>query len=172
MIGNSLFWSLGRLLQHHPQGWAVVKGSAKYPNISGIVRFYETAFGVLVATELTGLPVAGGPCQNSIFAFHIHEGGSCTGNESDPFFDVGSHYNPQSCPHPYHEGDLVPLFGAGGYAFSVFLTDRFQVREVIGRTVIVHHSFDDFTSQPAGNAGEKIACGEIIGRERRLPLKK
>ena len=166
MIGNSLFPPLCTLLQYHPQGWAVVKGSAKYPDVSGLVRFYETAFGVLVAAEFTGLPVAGGPCQNSIFAFHIHEGGSCTGNESDPFADVGGHYNPQSCLHPYHAGDLVPLFGASGVAFLVFLTDRFRVREVIGRTVIVHHSFDDFTSQPAGNAGEKIACGEIIGRER------
>ena len=166
MIGNSLFLSLGTLLQYHPQGWAVVKGSVSYPGVSGLVRFYQTAFGVLVAAEFTGLPVAGGACQNSIFAFHIHEGSSCTGNEKDPFANVGLHYNPQNCKHPYHAGDLVPLFGAGGYAFSAFLTDRFEVRDVIGRTVVVHHSLDDFTSQPAGNAGEKIACGVIIGRER------
>ena len=50
---------------------------------------------------------------------------------------------------------------SGGHAFSVFLTDRFCVKDVIGRTVIIHGGSDDFTSQPAGNAGPKIACGEI-----------
>lgn len=73
----------------------------------------------------------------------------------------GSHYNPNDCPHPYHAGDLPPLFGANGFAFSVFLTDRFTVHEIIGKTVIVHASPDDFQTQPSGNAGEKIACGEI-----------
>jgi Cu-Zn family superoxide dismutase len=35
------------------------------------------------------------------------------------------------------------------------------VRDILGKTVIIHGSPDDFTSQPAGNAGQKIACGEI-----------
>ena len=51
-----------------------------------------------------------------------------------------------------------------GYAFSAFLTDRFTVKEIVGRTVIMHSSPDDFTSQPSGNAGEKIACGEIVAQ--------
>lgn len=45
---------------------------------------------------------------------------------------------------------------------SVFSTERFQVHEVIGKTVIVHEKPDDFVSQPSGNAGQKIACGEIL----------
>ena len=40
-------------------------------------------------------------------------------------------------------------------------TDRFQPQDVVGRTVIIHDQPDDFTSQPSGNSGEKIACGEI-----------
>ena len=60
-----------------------------------------------------------------------------------------------------HAGDLPPLFGNHGFAFAVFLTDRFSVREVLGKTVIVHLKPDDFTTQPSGSAGEKIACGEI-----------
>jgi len=40
-------------------------------------------------------------------------------------------------------------------------TDRFSVDEIIGRTVVIHSDPDDFLSQPAGNAGKKIACGEI-----------
>jgi len=35
------------------------------------------------------------------------------------------------------------------------------VKEIIGKTLIIHSAVDDFTSQPAGNAGEKIACGKI-----------
>ena len=49
----------------------------------------------------------------------------------------------------------------GGYALQAFLTDRFTVRDIIGRTVIIHDGLDDFTSQPAGNAGARIACGVI-----------
>ncbi|NLF34637.1 MAG: superoxide dismutase family protein, partial [Clostridiales bacterium] len=42
------------------------------------------------------------------------------------------------------------------------LTNRFTVREVIGRSVIVHDSVDDFTTQPSGNSGAMIACGRIL----------
>ncbi|MDY3869634.1 MAG: superoxide dismutase family protein [Clostridiaceae bacterium] len=77
------------------------------------------------------------------------------------FSNALSHYDPGSCPHPYHAGDLPPLFGNSGYAFQVFFTDRFSVREILGKTVIIHANPDDFTTQPAGKAGQRIACGEI-----------
>ncbi|MFQ7398750.1 MAG: superoxide dismutase family protein, partial [Neglectibacter sp.] len=48
-----------------------------------------------------------------------------------------------------------------GYAWSAFLTSRFTIRQVLGRTLIIHGSPDDFTTQPAGNSGKRIACGEI-----------
>ena len=150
----------------YPAAWANLRGSEAYPNLRGSVRFYESGQGVLVITEVTGLPTARNRCENPIFALHIHEGGSCTGNEQDPFADVGMHYNPLRCPHPYHAGDMPPIFGANGYAFSAFFTDRFTIRDIVGRTVILHGSPDDFTTQPSGNAGEKIACGEIMGRKR------
>ena len=43
-------------------------------------------------------------------------------------------------------------------------TDRFCVEEIIGKTVIIHNDPDDFHTQPAGNAGKKIACGVIRKR--------
>ena len=140
---------------------AFVDGSTKYPDIHGRVLFYQMKDGVIVRAEVSGLPQGTGKCDSPIFAFHIHGGGSCEGNGKDAFADAGTHYNPKDCPHPYHAGDLPPLFGAGGKAFSVCLTDRFTVSDIIGKTVIIHASADDFTTRPSGNAGEKIACGVI-----------
>lgn len=56
---------------------------------------------------------------------------------------------------------MPPLMGTDGKAFSMFMTDRFTVNEVIGRTVIIHLHPDDFAAQPSGNSGEIIACGVI-----------
>lgn len=149
------------VLTKRPHAQAQVRGSAAYPGINGEVRFYQTTYGVIVISEIMGLPNPGGKCDSPVFALHIHGGMRCSGNADDPFADAGTHYNPHGCPHPYHSGDLPPIFGADGYAFSAFLTDRFTVREIIGKTIIIHSAVDDFTTQPSGNAGTKIACGEI-----------
>lgn len=142
---------------------AKVQGSESYPEINGSVLFYQTDYGVIVAAQIYGLPVSKEKCHNPVFGFHIHEGEKCEGNSSDHFADAMLHYNPEKCLHPYHAGDMPPLFGNEGYAFQMFLTDRFKVDDVIGRTVIIHDKPDDFTTQPSGNSGEKIACG-IINR--------
>lgn len=150
-----------RLLQGLPQAVAVMNGSNAYPNIYGLVRFYQTKNGTLVFAEITGLPKAEKDCGQRIFGFHIHSGTSCTGNANDPFADAMAHYSPNNCEHPHHAGDLPSLFGYNGKALSIFLTSSFNINEVIGRAVIIHDSPDDFTTQPSGNAGNKIACGII-----------
>ncbi len=160
MIQNSYRFFTSLLLTP-PHAVAAVRGSAAFPEIHGTVRFYDTRQGVLVAADIHSLPRGHGECGGRIFAFHIHSGGFCTGNESDPFANALIHYNSANCPHPYHAGDMPPLFGADGKAFSVFLTDRFSLKEIVGKTVIIHDMPDDFTSQPAGGAGTKIACGVI-----------
>lgn len=63
--------------------------------------------------------------------------------------------------HPSHAGDLPPLLGNNGYAWSAFLTKRFTIEEILGKSVVIHAMRDDFTSQPSGNSGEKIGCGVI-----------
>lgn len=149
------------LLRHRPQAIARIKGSADYPNLHGTATFYQTPSGVIVISRILGLPHTDEVCYQPIFAFHIHSGGSCSGNEKDPFAASMAHYNPHDCLHPYHAGDMPPLFGVNGAAFSAFLTGRFSVKDVIGRTVIIHSAPDDFSTQPSGNAGQKIACGVI-----------
>lgn len=145
-----------------PNALAIIKGDNDHPQIRGTVKFRQTPRGVLVSAEISGLPTRPGRlCDGNVFGFHIHEGKKCGGDSEDPFADAMSHYDPEDCPHPYHSGDLPPLFGNRGYAQTSFLTNRFNVREIIGRVVIIHDKPDDFTSQPSGSAGNKIACGVI-----------
>ena len=56
---------------------------------------------------------------------------------------------------------MPPLLADCGHALQVFLVNKYCIDEIIGRTVIVHAKPDDFTSQPSGDSGEMIACGEI-----------
>ncbi|MCH5188116.1 MAG: superoxide dismutase family protein [Oscillospiraceae bacterium] len=143
---------------------AQIHGSDEYPNINGLVKFQQTPQGVLVTADICGLPKIES-CYG-VFAFHIHGGSCCTGNETDPFADAGTHYDPCDAPHPYHAGDLPPLFANNGRAYMSVLTSRFTVDEIIGKTVIIHSRPDDFTTQPSGNAGEKIACGVVCTNSR------
>lgn len=149
------------VLTRRPEAAAFLNGSEKYKEIRGQVFFYELVDSVLVRAEVSGLPKGKGNCDDPIFAFHIHEGTQCSGTSEDPFSDAGMHYSPEHCPHPYHAGDLPPLLGADGSAVLVFLTNRFRIWEIIGKTVIIHAKPDDFMTQPSGNSGEKIACGII-----------
>lgn len=166
MYRNASSNNVATIFRKTPSAFANIRGNSAYPQIMGIVKFYQLPYGVLVAVEVDGLPAPAGYCQMPIFALHIHEGADCTGDAIDPFRNVGMHYNPNGCPHPYHAGDMPPLFGANGKAFLAFLTTRFTVDEIIGKTVIIHDSPDDFMSQPTGNAGNKIACGTIQASRR------
>lgn len=144
-------------MNNNVRALARVCGSEKYPRIHGMVSFRTTCQGVLVAAEIYGLPD-----ENGIFAFHIHDGQVC----DDNFAAAGSHYDTDGNIHPHHSGDLPPLFGNGGYAWTKFITNRFTVDEIIGKVIIIHRDADDFTTQPAGNSGEKIACGKIRPAKR------
>ena len=161
---DSIIGGIAELIISRPPGAiAQILGSSAYPDIEGTVVFYPENEGVLVLTALSGLPVPEDVCGGTIHAMHIHEGGSCSGNEEDPFADAGNHYNPNDCPHPQHAGDLPPVFANGGSAWNAVLLDRFSIDDVIGKTVILHASYDDFQTQPSGNSGAKIACGVIVG---------
>ncbi len=136
---------------------AAVRGSGKYPGLHGEVTFRQLRNGVLVGAEIYGLP-QDGEDGSGIFAFHIHSGSECGGED---FSETGAHFNPGGRKHPFHAGDLPPLFGNHGYAYMSVFTDRFTVEDIIGRVVVIHRNPDDFKSQPAGDAGEKIGCGKI-----------
>ncbi len=137
-----------------PKAIAWIQGGSDLPQLSGMVRFFQSIHGVIVEAEIFGLPDS----TTGFFAFHIHEGDSCTGED---FSNTGSHFNLKEEIHPNHAGDLPPLLSDHGKAYMKVLTDRFRIEEIIGRTVIIHDAPDDFHTQPSGNAGAKIACAVI-----------
>ncbi|MBO5837548.1 MAG: superoxide dismutase family protein [Oscillospiraceae bacterium] len=138
-----------------PAAMARISGGVDAPQLTGWVQFYQERGCVLVVARISGLPKQS---KTGFFGFHIHQGEDCSGTE---FSGTGSHYNPTQQLHPKHAGDLPPLLACGANAYLSVRTDRFSICDIIGRTVVIHSNPDDFHTQPAGNAGEKIACGVI-----------
>jgi Cu-Zn family superoxide dismutase len=151
------------------QGWTAtgvseIKGTAENSQIRGVVYFADTATGLLIKAQFSGL-------SPGSHAFHIHEFGSC----ADLGKAAGSHYNPLGAPHGQvlkdgiqhaHAGDLgnIVVAADGTAALEASVKDLHLSDgnyNVAGRSVVVHEKRDDF-SQPAGNAGGRIGCGSIL----------
>jgi superoxide dismutase, Cu-Zn family len=130
---------------------------------SGNVRFTQQADGVLVAARVSGL----NPGQQH--GFHIHEKGDCSSGDGA---SAGGHFNPGGQPHgpqdaAHHAGDLPALradsTGSVNASFSVKgLTIGAGPNDIVGKGLIVHTAPDDYTTQPTGNAGARIACAVIV----------
>lgn len=102
-------------------------------------------------------------------AFHIHETGSCANMGKA----AGGHFNPDNNPHSYpddmngHVGDLPNLTAnENGVATINYVNKEISAAEVGKYSVnrlafIVHAGVDDYTTQPSGSSGERIACGII-----------
>lgn len=119
--------------------------------------------GVQVFGKLTGLN------PGSTYAIHIHENGTCASKGKD----AGGHFNPLNKHHGHpstpesHAGDLPNLTAdANGVASINFVREDISVDPRVANTVynrafIIHAGADDYVSQPAGNAGDRMACGVI-----------
>ncbi len=133
----------------------------------------------LVSGRLSAMPMGGGAhlrgeigglVPNSTHAIHIHEKGDCSAADAS---SAGGHFNPAGSPHgrvgvrAHHGGDMDNIVAnAQGvarvdvHASGVTLGGG-AGNDVAGRAVVVHAAADDYTSQPAGNAGARVACGII-----------
>lgn len=144
-----------------PDAYAKINGAPPYEDIHGTIYFYSVYEGTVILIEMYGIPPDLENDAGGFFGFHIHEGKECTGTEEDPFADTGMHFNPENRDHPAHAGDLPPVLSNKGNVWMAVYSGRFYPEDVVGRTVVLHGMPDDFKTQPSGNSGPKIACGEI-----------
>ncbi len=137
--------------------------STKGNAAKGEVSFAQVGDKVVVTAAITGLK------PNAEHGFHVHEMGDCSSGDG---LSAGGHFNPLAKPHAahgsaaHHAGDLPSLKAdAYGNASLRFETGALAVgsgpTDVVGRGLIVHRDPDDFTTQPTGNAGPRLACAVI-----------
>ncbi len=132
-------------------------------NVRGTVHFYEAAKGVRVVARVTGLT----PGKHG---FHIHESGDCSAPDAS---SAKGHFNPTGMKHggpndaERHAGDFGNIEAdASGNAKAEFTATSISFdgpNSIIGKGVIVHANEDDLKSQTPtpGNAGKRVACGNI-----------
>jgi len=130
----------------------------------GKVTLTDAPHGLLVRGSLKGVP-------KGTHALHFHETGRC----EPPFKTAGAHFNPTGKTHGAldpggsHAGDMpnVVVPKGGKVEFELF-TDALtlssgpnSVLDADGSALVLHAKADDHRSQPAGAAGDRIACAVI-----------
>ncbi len=147
--------------EHEPLTARATLESAAGSEVKGEVTFEQSKEGVRVHVKVNGLT----PGQHG---FHIHERGDCSAPD---FSSAGDHYAPSSHPHgppgaTSHAGDIGNIEAStDGKAEQSIVTQQFtseqDLRAIVGKAVIIHAQADDFTTQPSGASGDRVACGVI-----------
>lgn len=144
----------------------VAMHSSSNSKVKGEVIFTENNGTVKMHGEFSGLNPEGS------HAIHLHEKADCSAADGS---SAGGHWNPTDEKHGkwdavdgFHLGDIGNLkVDKDGKSSITFETDEWCIdcnddrKNIIGKGIIVHKDKDDFTSQPTGNAGDRISCGEI-----------
>jgi superoxide dismutase, Cu-Zn family len=134
-------------------------------NVIGTANFTEKNGEVTLIAKMSGLS----PGEHAI---HIHEKSDCSAADGS---SAGGHWNPTFKKHgkwgdtEHHKGDIGNFTAdANGNGTVKFSTSEWcigcedETKNILGKGLIVHKGTDDFTSQPAGNAGARQACSAII----------
>jgi Cu-Zn family superoxide dismutase len=131
----------------------------------GTVSLRPTKDGVVLTINVKGLP-------QGLHAVHFHSVGKC---EGPAFTSAGPHFNPFGKKHGLknpvgpHAGDLPDLYvqknGVGTYEVLTdtitFGSGETSMFDADGTSLILHATADDNITDPAGNSGDRIACGVI-----------
>ncbi|WP_145110879.1 superoxide dismutase family protein [Cereibacter sediminicola] len=131
----------------------------------GTAQLAPLPHGVLITLDLQGLPA------ESWLGFHIHENGEC--DQGNNFESAGGHFALADTDHGLmvetgpHAGDMPNQYvGADGILRAQVFNTFVQLgsendSDLAGRALMLHSGPDDYVSQPAGDAGDRIACAVI-----------
>ena len=131
---------------------------------AGTVTFVQSGEVVKVSGSISGLK------PGAEHGFHIHEKGDCSSGDG---LSAGGHFNPAQQAHgkfgdskAHHLGDLPSLDAdTQGVATIDFVSKNLTLDRgsngILGRSLIVHNDPDDYTTQPTGNSGARLACAVI-----------
>jgi Cu-Zn family superoxide dismutase len=140
--------------------------SADDPKLSGTATFTQLVDAVRVVVDVAGVDKPGP------HGLHLHENGKC---ERDPagkhYLTAGGHFNPTAAAHAcpdsttHHAGDFgnidIQPDGTGHYVRVTALLSLDGPSSPVGRSIILHAGADDCKTQPAGNSGDRLACGVV-----------
>ena len=154
-----LLWSGTVMAATMPEATAMV-----YPlgetEVFGIVKMVQEEETIHITGEISGLMPGG------MHGFHLHELGDCSSPDG---LGVGGHFNPDGHVHAgpdsdeRHFGDFgnIQADEDGVAHIDIRVPVSHGLESAFGRGLIVHAGMDDQTSNPAGNAGPRIACGVV-----------
>ena len=136
-------------------------------NVLGTLSLAQETMGIRITGSLVNVPAG-------VHGFHVHTTGRC----EPPFTTAGGHWNPAGRqhgadnPNGKHQGDLpnVTANAQGNVLVNVLLSGA-SIRggttpllDADGAAFVVHAVADDYRTDPAGNAGARIACGVVTAR--------
>ena len=142
---------------------AVALEARSASSVAGNLKLRDSSAGLRITGEVSGLK------PGSEHGFHIHEKGDCSAADAS---SAGGHFNPAGVPHgrmgagAHHAGDMPNIKAdARGVAkvdqTVAGVTLAAGPNGAAGRALVVHRDPDDYSSQPAGNAGPRVACGVV-----------
>lgn len=147
---------------------ATLSGTKTDTTVNGTVQFTQQQDGqVKMMLDIT-VPTK----ANQSVAIHFHEHGDC----GDMGNHAGGHWNPTNTNHgqwgqgSFHSGDIgnINLDGQGRaqkeISSNLWSIGGDASKDILNKTIVIHSGVDDYTSQPAGNSGNRIGCGVILRR--------
>jgi Cu-Zn family superoxide dismutase len=132
--------------------------------VTGSLAATGTPQGVHLTGSIQGLK------PDAEFGFHIHEKGDCSAPDGS---SAGGHFNPTQAQHgnptgsSHHAGDMLNIKSNAEGVAQVDVTAAGTTlhgdpnTDVMGKAIVVHESPDDYSTQPSGNSGKRVACGVI-----------
>lgn len=168
-MGRNVFWltaSVTAALALASPASAADKATALLKDADGIqvgeVTLTAVPSGVVLVVDLIEVPPG-------THAFHIHETGKC---EPPDFKSAGGHFNPEEDKHGFlnpggpHAGDMPNIHVPENGKLKIeILNQRVHMSNGLldddGSAIVIHEGADDYETDPAGHAGDRIACGVI-----------